>query len=285
MGILGVYVEHTSPPPPEPTVDVTVDGLEGSSLVGTIRCDPGTMAMVTGHVGQDGRELPVYGYGDVTVEECGPEPVPFRMQIRGDGALVRGTYRYDVSAYTEDWQVGDFVSGEGTVRRRTSLGQAPADGGPVPITLERLAGRSTNGPVAMGTVTCDGPQDLVVPVRGWQTAGRYHLPLSGLQEVSCDGKTPYQVPFTSERGELRPHGATVTVTAIPAFDEETTPDAWEASHRTRRVLLRSTTPEPDFAPRPTPTRRSRSEPSTGSTTRCTSRSRSPAHPGTTATST
>lgn len=238
-------------PGPDPAMEVTFEAMEGDDLVGTVTCDPSTTARVFGQVHQEDGVLPIRSYGSVEIE-CGPEPVDYRVRVVGNGVLARGTVAYQVDVGTLDGEFGDATDGELTLRRPVDVAQAPPDDGDLPIHISPVAGTSSEGPVARGSITCDQPRSLDVVVRGWQWLGRYQLPLTGRQQISCDGKTPFAVPFTSELGQLRPGLATVTIVA----DHSDWPYAGDGSgapygppevnRKTQRVIVRSSTPEPDF---------------------------------------
>lgn len=249
IGALALVGPHTpgvaaAVVPDDIQIDIAVDELDGRHLMGTVACAPLASIDLDASISQEGDPLPVSAKGDTDAFECGPDPVPFRIELGGDDVLVPGTVTYEVRAFP--WYPA--VGGELTLTDEVDLGPAPpADFGPFPIHIDPEAGVSAAAPLVTGTIRCDEPEELMfLNVDGWQMAGRYRLEFHEFAHVPCDGETPFAIPITSDRGGLVPGPATVTVTGPWGA----TPDRY--SRKTMEVELRSATTEPDFRPEPQP---------------------------------
>lgn len=240
----------TESPPAVQVIDVEVGALEGRSLTGTVRCEPGMVVDVRASVSQsiaagpdDRFSIRVEGEGGAAGLRCDPQATPFSAELAGDGVLVPGAFRYSVRATPIDVEsTAGSAKGELPLEEEADL---RVDRGPIPITISPVAGVSPEGPVAEGTITCDEPMSVGVRVGGWQEWAH----VSGWQNLECDGTTAFAVPITSYSVQLLPGPASLS---IKVSRHVSGPDESDlASIAFREVELRNATPEPDFRPYPT----------------------------------
>lgn len=250
FGSASALAEGRTPasPPEHPETPVepelVVIGLRGAAVVGTVRCGEPFPGIVSAFVTQAADPLPVKGGGRIEFD-CGPEPTPFAVPLEGDGVLHPGSASFQVFAEPRDGSYyelfPDLFVEELDVRRKTALIQTAPDLPGTRARIAKVAEKSPEGPVIRGAITCSG--STTVTVDGWQLAGRYLLPITGSAQVECDGKTHVAIPVTSDRGQLKPGPASITVSYTESGEERRT---------TQTVILRSATPEPDFTPEPDP---------------------------------
>ncbi len=219
MGILNTYIHHTGPPPPSPSAEVRVDGVDGSDVLVTVTCNRPLEGYVELHLSQDrrGPVIAVSGHTDGTFT-CSDEPSEHRVTLRwGNGVLARGETEYELYGWFGD--AGEYVNVDDAglidLPRRIDIGyQMPDEIGSLPITVDRRSTRTAQGQAVTGTIACTEPAEMDVAVEGMQRVGRHYVFFFGYTTVQCDGVTDYSVEIVGGDAQVTHGTADISVRAF-----------------------------------------------------------------------